>query len=499
MRKRWLLLILLGMLFSLIFITACHEEMHVHNYNTDWEKDATSHWYRCFDCEEITNSEPHVGGESTCIEKDTCETCGQTYGDAGSHVYGVQKYDETQHWNECVCGLVDETSVTQHAGGTATCEALAKCETCDTEYGELATHTYTVDGGDMEYHWKECSCGEILQESKTLHRDEDAGCLDACVCEDCGVTYKEKGEHSYTEIQYNATCHWWKCAFCVSETKERDIHYGGVADCDERAVCEVCKQPYGGFGFHNYVYLGYDEIHHWKECACNTIEEGTKTLHGGGEATCKERARCETCGVSYGETLAHTYDVEKDDEAYTWKECVCGEIEEGSKMPIKPSETPGDGGSGDDVDNGSNDGTGDGAGDGTGDGAGDGTGDNPPENPSDNPSDNPPNNPPDETFVAPTGEGTEDNPYVLTAGVSYKWSVSSYSDVVYFVYETTSAENVAFIDLENVDDTSFKFGTDMYFMEGIDPAYIELSAWDTYYFICQANTAGEMRFTFVTE
>ena len=71
MRKSWLL-ILLGMLFSLTVITACDKELHVHNYNTDWEKDAVSHWYRCFDCKEVTNTEAHSGGEATCTQKATC-------------------------------------------------------------------------------------------------------------------------------------------------------------------------------------------------------------------------------------------------------------------------------------------------------------------------------------------------------------------------------------------------------------------------------------------
>ena len=54
-------------------------------------------------------------------------------------------------------------------------------------------------------------------------------------------------------------------------------HTGGTATCTERAVCEVCNEPYGELA-----------------------------AHTGGTATCTERAVCEVCNQPYGEPPAHT-------------------------------------------------------------------------------------------------------------------------------------------------------------------------------------------------
>ena len=60
-------------------------------------------------------------------------------------------------------------------------------------------------------------------------------------------------------------------------TRRSASHTGGTATCTERAVCEVCKEPYGELA-----------------------------AHTGGTATCTERAVCEVCNQPYGEPPAHT-------------------------------------------------------------------------------------------------------------------------------------------------------------------------------------------------
>ena len=58
-----------------------------------------------------------------------------------SHSYGDWKTDGANHWKECVCG--DQKDSVAHSGGTATCEAKAKCAVCSAEYGDLAAHQYS--------------------------------------------------------------------------------------------------------------------------------------------------------------------------------------------------------------------------------------------------------------------------------------------------------------------------------------------------------------------
>ena len=92
-------------------------------------------------------------------------------------------------------------------------------------------------------------------------------------CNFCGrdVTFvKLKPYPRYHELIY------W-CDACKVNTRLDVSHTGGTATCTERAVCEVCNQPYGELA-----------------------------AHTGGTATCTERAVCEVCNQPYGEPPAHT-------------------------------------------------------------------------------------------------------------------------------------------------------------------------------------------------
>ena len=122
-------------------------------------------------------------------------------------------------------------------------------------------------------------------------------------------------------------------------------HSGGTATCTEQATCEICGEKYGDLKPHSYsVKWSTDEASHWHECTecraktdeaehtdtnkdhkcdvCDKVlSECTdtnkdhkcdlcgKTLseHSGGKATCKDKAKCEFCGESYGELNANNH------------------------------------------------------------------------------------------------------------------------------------------------------------------------------------------------
>lgn len=69
----------------------------------------------------------------------------------------------------------------------------------------------------------------------------------------------------------------------------------------------------------------------------------TECEHSGGEATCTEKAKCEICGVEYGEPLGHDYVVIKvvepdyRNEGYSVFECTrCKDSYIGNRVPVKP-------------------------------------------------------------------------------------------------------------------------------------------------------------------
>ena len=129
------------------------------------------------------------------------------------HDYTSVKYNQNGHWLECECG--EKAAVEFHKGGTATCEKLAVCSVCSTEYGQLTSHNYTTFGKNESQHWAECSCGDK----------------------------KSVESHSYSTLKFNETEHWYECV--CGDKMDVESHVGGVATDTERAECSVCHAEYG--------------------------------------------------------------------------------------------------------------------------------------------------------------------------------------------------------------------------------------------------------------
>ncbi len=119
---------------------------------------------------------------------------------SGEHEYTEQKTNADEHWTVCAKCCVEETGSREaHKGGTATCTAKAKCEVCDTEYGEAIGHGETEirnaktascdeEGYTGDKHCK--VCGEKLEDgmtiAKTAHTYENGKCA---VCDAADPDY----------------------------------------------------------------------------------------------------------------------------------------------------------------------------------------------------------------------------------------------------------------------------------------------------------------------
>ncbi len=73
---------------------------------------------------------------------------------------------------------------------------------------------------------------------------------------------------------------------------------------------DACDSSCNGCGYernvvHSYTMLKYGKTEHWYECRCGAINEGTREVHEGGEATCTKQAVCDICAKSYGDPLPH--------------------------------------------------------------------------------------------------------------------------------------------------------------------------------------------------
>lgn len=132
--------------------------------------------------------EVHKGTPATCMtagKKDYYEcACGKKFVkngdnyvetaditiaiDANAHDFAGQPYIDggaEGHYQQCKLNGEHHSATEAHAGGTATCQKLAKCGKCNAEYGTLADHVYgdivpakdaTIDEeGNVEY--KDCN------------------------------------------------------------------------------------------------------------------------------------------------------------------------------------------------------------------------------------------------------------------------------------------------------------------------------------------------------
>ena len=191
----------------LLALTACgdKEPPHTHDYST-LKSDKDGHWYEC-ECGDITSTENHNGGTSTCTNLAVCSVCNKKYGELEEHNHTALKYGETQHWYECVCGK--RLNVENHNGGTAICTELAVCSVCNKGYGKLAEHSYATLKNNETQHWYECVCGD--KSNVENHKGGNATCTEFAKCSVCNVEYGGYAPHpDESKWTYNETHHWHK-------------------------------------------------------------------------------------------------------------------------------------------------------------------------------------------------------------------------------------------------------------------------------------------------
>jgi len=210
------------------------------------KSDATDHWFTCNVCGEASAKEAHKGGEATCNEAAVCEVCGMSYGDpTGEHEYTVANKDAEYHWNECVCGEVDETSKVAH------------------DYKEGRNYY------DAESHWDECSCG--AKANVTAHNIADgwkaADGYHVKGCADCNYNDEStKSEHTPKETPTDMT------------------------NGTHMTLCSICGWGLTEATAHEYTVANKDAEYHWNECVCGAAGEkedrrGRKTSCSGTRAT----------------------------------------------------------------------------------------------------------------------------------------------------------------------------------------------------------------------
>ena len=273
----------------------------------------TQHYRWCTMCGD-TEYADHTGGTATCTEKAKCEKCGEAYGDYSTTNHGEFSdwiaCDETRHYRWCKdCGL--NWKYGTHTGGTATCNQYAVCEVCDETYGELST-TNHGEFSNWTYsntiqHYRYCKdCGE--NEDYADHTGGTATCESGPICEDCKREYGSSlGGHDWGEWKSNGDgTHTRVCLNDAAHT-ETEGCYGGTVTCTEDGVCKDCGAAYIPARNHNWGdWWSNGDGTHTRECFNDSTHTETGTCYGG-KANCDWGAVCDLCKAPYTEpTSTHT-------------------------------------------------------------------------------------------------------------------------------------------------------------------------------------------------
>ncbi len=272
----------------------------------DWEGfSASTHIRVCLDCD-AEEEAPHTGGDGACWT--TCGECGWNYSNPNGQHRNLSEwypYSMTQHYRECLdCVGAKYSEYGEHTGGTATCNSLARCETCNGPHGDFddTCHVNMTDWEPYspEQHYRVCAdCYAPDSYEYEVHHGGDGSCMP--FCEGCGLQYyNENGTHNtMTAWQMeNNELHSRQCEDCY-QYSEQAAHHGGDGSC--RPTCEDCGKLYSDLnGEHRNMSDWWPEsaAQHVRRCLdCHELSSYEYADHTGGDDTCQPH--CKDCGAQY--------------------------------------------------------------------------------------------------------------------------------------------------------------------------------------------------------
>ena len=279
-----------------------------HNWNsTTWRSDSFSHWHECSICkgkgdiaahtyDQQVKTKAYEKSSATCLSGATyymscvCGAKGADTFEIGdkdpAHHSGILNNDwksnGSKHWKEySCCGVHAEEAA--HSGGTATCQNKAVCSTCHQPYGGLGSHVpASTWSKDASGHWHACqtpNCNEQL--AFAAHTPGPAATEEAPqFCTECGYELAPALEHTHdwgAWISKGDGTHTRTCAKDSNHT-ETNACSGGIATCQNSAICAVCNTAYGAKDMTNHT--GGTEVR-------GSVEATTTTEGYTGDTYCK--------------------------------------------------------------------------------------------------------------------------------------------------------------------------------------------------------------------
>lgn len=203
------------------------KDVTLHSYTTQ-KNDSNTHWYECFcgaKSEKMTHNYNLIHNETNHFDK--CIDCNYVKNSStAQHNFNKQGYNSTEHYMQCECGLIEQSSIkahtpTYHISGN---EHWADCE-CGYVVVERSEHDYTIKKSNTTQHWGICVCGTVSEKSD--HDFINTYCLH------CGYHV-----HNYN-FTTDETTHDGDCKNCDFEILEEHTFSNGVC-----TICEYVDETY---------------------------------------------------------------------------------------------------------------------------------------------------------------------------------------------------------------------------------------------------------------
>ena len=249
------------------------------------------------------------GGNATCTEKAVCDVCGKAYGefDGTNHEGGVQEwttrtpFNHEQKWNCCGAVIVASEAHEWKDGVCRECGYV--CLHNDTDKDHICDYCEKIIS-EHEDKDKNHIC-DYCEKTISEHEDADKN----HICDYCEKTisehedkdknhicdYCEKTISEHEDADKNHICDY--CEKTISEHEDKDKNHicdycekiiSEHEDKDKNHICDYCEKTISEHG-------DTDKNH-----ICDYCGKGI-TNHSGGKATCTEKAVCEICNEPYGE------------------------------------------------------------------------------------------------------------------------------------------------------------------------------------------------------
>ena len=174
------------------------------------------------------------------IDEAIAATCTEKGKTAGKHCSVCEEVlvaqEEVAALGHTNADAVKENEVASTCKVAGSYDSVVYCSVCDEELSR------TKEALELLEHTEE-TIAAVEATCETTGLTEGKKCS---VCDEVIIAQEEVAPlgHTYgSEYKYDETHHWNECS--CGETNEKVAHSGGTATETEKAICEVCGQPYG--------------------------------------------------------------------------------------------------------------------------------------------------------------------------------------------------------------------------------------------------------------